>query len=151
MEGIEKELGAYLDQYKKKQEENRENRSKEHEEYITRENEFKDLFKTIVYPIMVDYVNYLDSKGDEFEGSHIKGDPHFAGIMFGFNVLNVGEGRHRFAEITFSRQDEKVRIVERNQTGSNSETTLDKSDLTPDFVRKRLSEFTKSFYRTEDV
>ena len=53
MSKIEKELDPVLDQFKKKREEIRDKRQKDQDAYIAVSNEFSDLFKTIVYPVMV--------------------------------------------------------------------------------------------------
>jgi len=52
MSAIEKELNPVLDQFKKKREEIMDKKQKDQDAYTALSNEFKDLFKTIVYPVM---------------------------------------------------------------------------------------------------
>ena len=62
MGDIENELDSVLDRYQKKQEEARKKERKEQEDYIGLENEFKNLFNTIVQPLMAQMVRYLETK-----------------------------------------------------------------------------------------
>lgn len=68
---LENELGSVLDLYKKKQYETRTKEKKNREDNIDLENEFKNTFDTIVYPLMTQMVNYLETKGNEFKGSSV--------------------------------------------------------------------------------
>jgi hypothetical protein len=62
MGDIENELDSVLDRYQKKQEETRTKERKDHEDNIGLENEFKNLFNTIVQPLMTQMVRYLKHK-----------------------------------------------------------------------------------------
>ena len=78
---IENELDSVLDRYQKKQEDTRNKEMKEQEDYLGLENEFKNLFNTIVTPLMAQMVRYLETKGNEFKGSYVKVSPHLAKIV----------------------------------------------------------------------
>ena len=82
---IENELDAVLDRYQKKQEDTRNKEMEEQDDYLGLENEFKNLFNTIVKPLMAQMVRYLETKGNEFKGSYVKVSPHLAKIAL---ILN---------------------------------------------------------------
>ena len=82
---IENELDSVLDRYQKKQEDTRNKEMKEQEDYLGLENEFKNLFNTIVKPLMAQMVRYLETKGNEFKGSYVKVSPHLAKISLIIN------------------------------------------------------------------
>jgi len=84
---IENELDSVLDRYQKKQEDTRNKEMKEQEDYLGLENEFKNLFNTIVKPLMAQMVIYLETKGNEFKGSYVKVSPHLAKIALILNPL----------------------------------------------------------------
>jgi hypothetical protein len=142
MPGIDKELDPVFNQYKKKREETMEKGLKEQEASHAREEEFKNVFETKVYPVMLECLKYLRSKGNEFEFSSISTDPHFAGITFTLDFFALSE-MSRSAKIKFSRKDDGVRIVETN--GRNKDTVIEKAELTPEFVTTKLTDFIKSF------
>ena len=56
----------------------------------------------------------------------------------------------RSAEIIFSRKDDKVKIVEQGYKSANKEMLLERSELTTDFVTKKLAEFIKSFLKADE-
>lgn len=144
MSRIEKELNPIIDEFKKKKEEIINKRQKDQEAYIALSNEFKDLFKTVVYPVMVECVQYLDSKGEEFKYSRVNIDKILPEIEFRVDFFSFTDSS-RSAEIIFSRKDDKVKIVEKDYKSANKEMFLERSELTTDFVTKKLAEFIKSF------
>jgi hypothetical protein len=100
MSEIEKELDPVLDQFKKKREEIRDKRQKDQDAYIAVSNEFSDLFKTIVYPVMVECVQYLDSKGEEFMYSRVNIHKILPQIEFRIDFFSFPDFS-RSAEIIF--------------------------------------------------
>ena len=149
MSKIEKELDPVLDQFKKKREEIRDKRQKDQDAYIAVSNEFSDLFKTIVYPVMVECVQYLDSKGEEFMYSRVNIHKILSQIEFRIDFFSFPDFS-RSAEIIFSRKDDKVKIVEQGYKIANKEMLLERSELTTDFVIKKLAEFIKSFLNADE-
>lgn len=150
MSGIEKELDPILHQFKKRREEIMDKIQKDQEAYIARSNEFRDLFKNIVYPVMVACVQYLESKGDEFNYSKIKIHQILPEIEFRIDYFSFKD-TNRSAEITFSRKDNKVKILEQGYKSASKEMFLERSELTTDFVTKKLAEFIKSFLNVDDM
>ncbi|MDW0256035.1 MAG: hypothetical protein QN543_09230 [Nitrososphaeraceae archaeon] len=148
MGDIENELDSVLDRYQKKQEEARKKERKEQEDYIGLENEFKNLFNTIVQPLMAQMVRYLETKGNEFKGSYVKVSPHLAKIALIINPYRLQQGS-KWAEIEFSRDGNKLKIVVKNENAVTSEALFEKSDLKPPFVKRILIDFVKSYYNTE--
>ena len=102
MGDIENELDSTLDRYQKGQDQTRERERREQDDYIALENEFKNLFKTIVQPSMTKMVEYLESKGHEFKGSYVKVSPHLAKVSLIINAYRLQQGSES-AEIEFSR------------------------------------------------
>lgn len=149
MSEIEKELDPVLDQFKKKREEIMDKRQKDQDAYIALRNEFRDLLKTIVYPVMVEYVQYLDSKGEEFMYSRVNIHKILPLIEFRIDFFSFPDFS-RSAEIIFSRKDDKVKIVEQGYKSANKEMLLERSELTTDFVTKKLAEFIKSFLNADE-
>ena len=147
MGDIENELDSVLDRYQKKQEETRTKERKDHEDNIDLENEFKNLFKTIVQPLMTQMVRYLETQGDDFKGSSVKVSPNLARISFIINPYRLEQGS-KWAEIEFSRSGDKLKIIERNENSVNGEALFEKSDLNPRFVKRMLIAFVKSYYKT---
>ncbi|MFZ0317318.1 MAG: hypothetical protein WAL23_10315 [Nitrososphaeraceae archaeon] len=135
MGDIENELDSVLDRYQKKQEEARKKERKEQEDYIGLENEFKNLFNTIVQPLMAQMVRYLETKGNEFKGSYVKVSPHLAKIALIINPYRLQQGS-KWAEIEFSRDGNKLKIVVKNENAVTSEALFEKSDLKPPFVKR---------------
>lgn len=148
MSAIEKELDLVLDQFKKKREGIMDKRQKDQDAYIALSNEFRDLFKTIVYPVMVECVQYLDSKGEEFMYSRVN-IHKIPQIEFRIDFFSFPDFS-RSAEILFSRKDDKVKIVEQGYKSANKEMLLERSELTTDFVTKKLAEFIKSFLNADE-
>ena len=148
MSAIEKELDPVLDQFKKKREEIMDKKQKDQDVYIALSKEFRDLFKTIVYPVMVECVQYLDSKGEEFMYSRVNIHKILPQIEFRIDFFSFPDFS-RSAEILFSRKDDKVKI-EQGYKSANKEMLLEKSELTTDFVTKKLAEFTKSFLNADE-
>ena len=149
MGDIENELDSVLDRYQKKQEEARKKERKEQEDYIGLENEFKNLFNTIVQPLMAQMVRYLETKGNEFKGSYVKVSPHLAKIALIINPYRLQQGS-KWAEIEFSRDGNKLKIVVKNENAVTGEALFEKSDLKPPFVKRILIDFVKSYYNTEE-
>jgi hypothetical protein len=89
---IENELDSVLDRYQKKQEYTRNKEMKEQEDYLGLENEFKNLFNSIVKPLMAQMVIYLETKGNEFKGSYVKVSPHLAKIALILNPYRLQQG-----------------------------------------------------------
>jgi hypothetical protein len=147
MGDIENELDSVLDRYHKKQEETRTKERKDHEDNIDLENEFKNLFKTIVQPLMTQMVRYLETHGDDFKGSSVKVSPNLARISFIINPYRLDQGS-KWAEIEFSRSGNKRKIIEKNENSVNGEALFEKSDLNPRFVKRMLIAFVKSYYKT---
>jgi hypothetical protein len=147
MGDIENELDSVLDRYHKKQEETRTKERKDHEDNIDLENEFKNLFKTIVQPLMTQMVRYLETQGDDFKGSSVKVSPNLARISFIINPYRLDQGS-KWAEIEFSRSGNKLKIIEKNENSVNGEALFEKSDLNPRFVKRMLIAFVKSYYKT---
>jgi len=150
MSGIDKELDPIFDQFKKKREEIMDKTQKVQEAHIARSNEFRDLFKNIVHPVMVECVQYLDSKGEEFKNSKVKIHQNFPEIEFRVDYFSYTD-INRSAEIIFSSKDDKVKIVEKDYKSADKEMFLERSELTIDFVTKKLTEFIKSFLNVDDV
>ncbi len=150
MGDIENELDSVLDRYQKKQEEARKKERKEQEDYIGLENEFKNLFNTIVQPLMAQMVRYLETKGNEFKGSYVKVSPHLAKIALIINPYRLQQGS-KWAEIEFSRDGNKLKIVVKNENAVTGEALFEKSDLKPPFVKRILIDFVKSYYNTEAI
>ncbi|MDW0207613.1 MAG: hypothetical protein QOA28_08630 [Nitrososphaeraceae archaeon] len=148
MGDIENELDSVLERYQKKQEEARKKERKEQEDYIGLENEFKNLFNTIVQPLMAQMVRYLETKGNEFKGSYVKVSPHLAKIALIINPYRLQQGS-KWAEIEFSRDGNKLKIVVKNENAVTGEALFEKSDLKPPFVKRILIDFVKSYYNTE--
>ncbi|MDW3613429.1 MAG: hypothetical protein QN773_03000 [Nitrososphaeraceae archaeon] len=148
MGDIENELDSVLDRYQKKQEEARKKERTEQEDYIGLENEFKNLFNTIVQPLMAQMVRYLETKGNEFKGSYVKVSPHLAKIALIINPYRLQQGS-KWAEIEFSRDGNKLKIVVKNENAVTGEALFEKSDLKPPFVKRILIDFVKSYYNTE--
>jgi hypothetical protein len=146
MEDIEKELGPLLDEYNNMQQKIKGKKRQEREQYIAREKEFKDLFNTIVKPVMADYSKYLETKNID---SYITEDPNIAEIAFGFHPSDLTE-RRRSAEINFSRQDEKLRVVERNEMAT-VESNYEKQDLTHEFIRRKITDLIKNFFEIDSA
>lgn len=144
MGDIEKELDSVLDRYQKKQEKSRDRERREQVDYIALENEFKNLFRTIVQPSMTKMVNYLESKGDEFKGSYVKVSPHLAKISLIINAYKLRQGSE-WAEIEFSRDGDKLQI-KKNENNVTTEALFEKSDLNAHFVKRILIDFVKSHY-----
>jgi len=147
MGDIENELDSVLDRYQKKQEETRTKERKDHEDNIDLENEFKNLFKTIVQPLMTQMVRYLETQGDDFKGSSVKVSPNLARISFIINPYRLEQGS-KWAEIEFSRSGNKLKIIEKNENSVNGGALFEKSDLNPRFVKRMLIAFVKSYYKT---
>lgn len=148
MGDIEKELDSVLDRYQKKQEKSRDRERRELVDYIALENEFKNLFRTIVQPPMTKMVNYLESKGDEFKGSYVKVSPHLAKISLIINAYKLRQGSE-WAEIEFSRDGDKLQI-KKNENNVTTEALFEKSDLNAHFVKRILIDFVKSHYTTNN-
>jgi len=153
---IENELDSVLDRYQKKQEDTRNKEMKEHEDYLGLENEFKNLFNTIVKPLMAQMVRYLETKGNEFKGSYVKVSPHLAKIALILNPYRLQQGS-KWTEIEFSRNGNKLKIVVKNEnavtgvaeSAVTSEAMFEKSEVRPPFVKRILIDFVKSYYNTE--
>ena len=145
MNDIEKALDSVLDHYQKKQEESRERESGEQDDYRL-ENEFKNLFHTIVQPSMTKMVNYLESKGNEFKGSYVKVSPHLAKISLIINAYKLRQGSE-WTEIEFSRDGDKLKIT-KTEGNVTSNAIFEKSELNAHFVKKILIDFVKSYYTT---
>lgn len=141
---IKNELDSVLDRYKKKEEQTRERESRDQDDYMALENEFKNLFSTIVQPSMAKMVRYLESKGDEFKGSYVKVSPHLAKIALIINPYRLQQGSE-WAEIEFSRDGDKLKI-NKNENTHTAEALFEKSDLNPHFVKRILIDFVKSYY-----
>ena len=144
---IENELDSVLDRYQKKQEDTRNKEMKKQEDYLGLENEFKNLFNTIVKPLMAQMVIYLETKGNEFKGSYVKVSPHLAKIALILNPYRLQEGS-KWAEIEFSRDGNKLKIVVKNENAVTSEALFEKSEVRPAFVKRILIDFVKSYYNT---
>lgn len=144
MGDIKNELDSVLDRYKKKEERTRERESRDQDDYMVLENEFKNLFSTIVQPSMAKMVRYLESKGDEFKGSYVKVSPHLAKIALIINPYRLQQGSE-WAEIEFSRDGDKLKI-NKNENTHTAEALFEKSDLNPHFVKRILIDFVKSYY-----
>jgi len=140
-------IDAVLDRYQNEQEQTRERELREQDDYVALENEFKNLFVTIVQPSMIKMVEYLESKGDEFKGSYIKVSPHLAKIALIIDAYKLKKGCQS-AEIEFSRDGDKLKI-KKNEKDCTSEALFEKSELNAHFVKKMLIDFVKSYY-TED-
>ena len=147
MNEIEKALGTVLDRYQKKQEESRDRESREKDDDIALENEFKNLFHTIVQPSMAKMVNYLESKGDEFKGSYVKVSPNLAKISLIINAYRLRQGSE-WTEIEFSRDGDKLKI-KKTENNVTTEALFEKSELNAHFVKKILIDFVKSYYERE--
>lgn len=145
---IENELDSVLDRYQKKQEDTRNKEMKEQEDYLGLENEFKNLFNTIVKPLMAQMVIYLETKGNEFKGSYVKVSPHLAKIALILNPYRLQQGS-KWAEIEFSRDGNKLKIVVKNENAVTNEALFEKSEVRPPFVKRILIDFVKSYYNTE--
>jgi hypothetical protein len=144
MGDVEKELDPVLDRYQKKQEETRTKERKDHEDNIDLENQFKNLFNTIVKPLMTQMVRYLETQGNDFKGSSVKVSPNLARISFIINPYRLVQGS-KWAEIEFSRSGDKLKIIEKNENSINGEALFEKSDLNPHFVKRILIDFVKSY------
>lgn len=142
---IENELDSVLDRYQKKQEDTRNKEMKEQEDYLGLENEFKNLFNTIVKPLMAQMVRYLETKGNEFKGSYVKVSPHLAKIALILNPYRLQQGS-KWTEIEFSRNGNKLKIVVKNENAVTSEALFEKPDVRPPFVKRMLIDFVKSYY-----
>jgi hypothetical protein len=147
MSDIEYELDSVLDRYQKKQLETRNQELKDQQRYAGVENEFKNSFDTIVRPSMTEMARYLDTRGEEFKGSYVKISPHLAKIALVINAYRLQKGS-KWAEIEFSRHDDKLRIVTKNDSGVTSDALFEKSVLKPHFVKRMLIDFVKSYYST---
>jgi hypothetical protein len=146
MDDIENELDSVLDRYQKKQEQSRERELREQDDNIALENEFKNLFRTIVEPSMTKMVNYLESKGNEFKGSYVKISPHLAKISLIINAYKLRQGSE-WTEIEFSREGDKLKI-KKNENNVTTEALFEKSELNAHFVKRILIDFVKSYYIT---
>lgn len=144
MGDIENELDSVLDRYQEKQVQTQDRERREQDNYIALENEFKNLFSTIVQPSMAKMVEYLESKGDEFKGSYVKVSPHLARIALIINAFRLQQ-RSQWAEIEFSRDGDKLKI-KKNENSVTTEALFEKSDLNPHFVKRILIDFVKSYY-----
>lgn len=144
MGDIENELDSVLDRYQEKQVQTQDRERREQDNYIALENEFKNLFSTIVQPSMAKMVEYLESKGDEFKGSYVKVSPHLARIALIINAFRLQQGS-QWAEIEFSRDGDKLKI-KKNENSVTTEALFEKSDLNPHFVKRILIDFVKSYY-----
>jgi hypothetical protein len=131
---------------RKKQELNRDKERREQDDYIALEDEFKNLFRTIVHPSMTKMVNYLESKGDVFKGSYVKVSPHLAKISLIINAYKLRQGSD-WTEIEFSRDVDKLKI-KKNENNVTTEALFEKSELNLHFVRRKLIDFVKSYYTT---
>lgn len=147
MAEIKDELDSILDRYQRKQEGIRNQEWKDHEDHLVLENEFKNLFNGIVYPLMAEMVRYLETKGNEFKGSSVKVNPRLAKISFIINPNRIHEGSD-WAEMEFSRYGNKLKIVSKNDHGIIGEGLFEKSELRPHFVKRLLIDFVKSYYDT---
>jgi len=143
---IENELHSTLDRYQKEQYQTREKERREQDDKKALENEFKNLFSTIVQPSMTKMVEYLESMGDEFKGSYVKVSPHLAKITLIINAYRLQQGSES-AEIEFSRDGDKLKI-KKNKNAHTTEGLFEKSDLNPHFVKRILIDFVKSYYST---
>ena len=146
MDDIEKALDSVLDRYQKKQEESRDRESRDQGEYNALENEFKNLFHTIVEPSMRRMVNYLESKGNEFKGSYVKVSPNLAKISLIINAYKLRQGSE-WTEIEFSRDGDKLKIT-KTEGNVTTNAIFEKSELNAHFVKKILIDFVKSYYTT---
>lgn len=147
MGDIENELDPELDRYQKKQEETRTKERKDHDDNIDLENEFKNLFNNIVKPLMTQMAIYLQTKGNDFKGSSIKVNPNLARISLIINPDRLDQVS-KWAELEFSRDGNKLKIIEKNENSINGEGLFEKSDLNPHFVKRILIDFVKSYCRT---
>ena len=127
---IENELDSVLDRYQKKQEDTRNKEMKEQEDYLGLENEFKNLFNTIVKPLMAQMVRYLETKGNEFKGSYVKVSPHLAKIALILNPYRLQQGS-KWTEIEFSRNGNKLKIVVKNENAVTGVALFEKSEVRP--------------------
>jgi len=142
---IENELDSVLDRYQKKQEDTRNKEMKDQEDYLGLENEFKNLFNTIVKPLMEQMVRYLETKGNEFKGSYVKVSPHLAKIALILNPYRLQQGS-KWAEIEFSRDGNKLKIVVKNENAVTGVALFEKSEVRSPFVKRILIDFVKSYY-----
>lgn len=94
---------------------------------------------------MTEMARYLDTRGKEFKGSYVKSSPHLAKIALIINAYRLQQGS-KWAEIEFSRQEDKLRIVTKNDNGVISDALFEKSVLKPHFVKRMLIDFVKSYY-----
>jgi hypothetical protein len=147
MGDIENELDSVLDHYQKKQVETRNKELKDQQAHVGTENEFKDSFNAIVRPSMTEMARYLDTRGKEFRGSYVKISPHLAKMALIINAYRLQQGS-KWAEIEFSRDGDKLKIVTKNDSGVTSDALFEKSVLKPHFVRRMLIDFVKSYYST---
>jgi len=145
MDDIEKALGSVLDHYQKKQEEIRDRESREKDDDTALDNEFKNLFHTIVQPSMAKMVNYLESKGNEFQGSYVKVSPNLAKISLIINAYRLRQGSE-WTEIEFSRDGGKLKI-KKTENNVTTEALFERSELNAHFVKKTLIDFVKSYYK----
>jgi len=83
-----------------------------------------------------------------FNGSYVKVCPHLAKIALIINPYRLQQGS-KGAEIEFSRDGNKLKIVVKNENAVTSEALFEKSDLKPPFVKRILIDFVKSYYNTE--
>jgi hypothetical protein len=150
MGNIENELDSVLDRYQKKLEQTRNKELKQYEDHTAEEYEFKNLFSTMVKPAMTEMVRYLETKGNEFKGSFVKVSPHLAKISLIINAYRLQQGS-KWAEIEFSRDGNKLKIVIKSENAVTGEALFEKSDLKPQFVKRMLIDFVKSYYNTERV
>lgn len=149
MGDIENELDPVLDSYQKEQKQTRDVELREQDDYVAVENEFKNLFVTIVEPSMTKMVEYLESKGDEFKGSYVKVSPHLAKISLIINAYKLKKGSQS-AEIEFSRYRDKLKI-KKNETRGTAEALFEKAELNTHFVKKILIDFVKSYYSKDET
>ena len=89
----------------------------------------------------------MKQKGNEFKGSFVKVSPHLAKIALIINPYRLQQGS-KWAEIGFSRDGNKLKIVVKNENAVTSEALFEKSDLKPPFVKRILIDFVKSYYNS---
>jgi hypothetical protein len=142
MEDLDKELGSVVDEFVKKKGEIRDNNERERQKRIAKIVDFKDLFKNVVEPIIVEYVKYLNEKKNQ--NSRMTRDPHFAEVAFTIGSDQLSPHNHT-ASIKFKKDENRIKIEEQIDKDAWTEN-CERNQLTPEFVRTKLSNLIKTYF-----
>ena len=155
MEDLKDELGPFIDKFN----EARLKTDRERNDKNTREDEFRQEFKSIttdrIKPIMAEYQTLLELKNQRCN-IIIKPGPESYQYDDPMISMTVGfpNNYSNYSEITFSLQGESIGIHSNirdpnGSGGSGPGGTYTKDQLTDEFIKEKLTSFVKDIYNKE--